>query len=148
MPLSRRGHASPTEWRRGHEVLDKLFAVWSQPTIDLFATKENKVLPIFCSPFPDESAWAVDALSADWDDFSVGLRLPSASHRPQSPPEDPRVERIDLRHSGSSEPVKTLAPDPTGTQCHTTSGAVRRVFPVLIPAPGSSNQSSIRILQP
>ena len=76
MPLSRLGHASPTEWRRGHEALDKLFAVWSQPTIDLFATKENKVLPIFCSPFPDESAWAVDALSAAWDDFQLAYAFP------------------------------------------------------------------------
>ena len=74
--LSRLGHASPTEWRLGHEALDKLFSAWGQPTIDLFATKENKVLPIFCSPYPDESAWAVDALSIAWDDFQLAYAFP------------------------------------------------------------------------
>ncbi|CAC5423084.1 unnamed protein product [Mytilus coruscus] len=36
------------------------------PVIDLFATSMNKKLPVFCSPWPEETAVLVDALSMKW----------------------------------------------------------------------------------
>ncbi|XP_063408899.1 uncharacterized protein LOC134692379 [Mytilus trossulus] len=36
------------------------------PVIDLFATSMNKKLPVFCSPWPEETAVSIDALSMKW----------------------------------------------------------------------------------
>ena len=36
------------------------------PSIDLFATAQNKKLPVYCCPFPDINAFQVDALSISW----------------------------------------------------------------------------------
>ena len=36
------------------------------PQVDPFATRLNRQLPLFVSPYPDKSAWAVDALALDW----------------------------------------------------------------------------------
>ena len=55
-----------TEWSLHQEVADMLFQRFQHPNIDLFATQENKKLPIFCSPYPDQAAWASDALSVSW----------------------------------------------------------------------------------
>jgi hypothetical protein len=37
------------------------------PSIDLFATRANSQLPVFCSPYPDPLAWTCDALSVSWE---------------------------------------------------------------------------------
>lgn len=55
-----------TEWSLKQELVNQIFLRFSTPNIDLFATRENKKLPVFCSPFPDQLAWAVDALSVPW----------------------------------------------------------------------------------
>ena len=68
--LSRLSQPSPTEWRLQTETLNKLFYAFGTPLIDMFATAENKVTPIFVSPYPDDRAWAVDALSLSWDDLA------------------------------------------------------------------------------
>ena len=44
----------------------------------MFATANNKVAPIFVSPYPDETAWAVDALSISWDDLGLVYAFPPA----------------------------------------------------------------------
>ena len=36
-------------------------------TVDLFATRANSQLPVFCSPYPDPLAWTCDALSVSWE---------------------------------------------------------------------------------
>ena len=51
-----------TVWSVHQEVADMLFQRLRHPNIDLFVIRENKKLPIFCSPYPDH-AWASDALS-------------------------------------------------------------------------------------
>jgi hypothetical protein len=38
------------------------FTQFSIPSMDLFATRENRKLQVFCSPFPDQSAWAVSLI--------------------------------------------------------------------------------------
>ena len=39
--------------------------------VDLFATRFNHRLPKFVSPVPDQSAWAVDALSLSWENLDA-----------------------------------------------------------------------------
>ena len=64
--LSRRMHFSPTEWEIPQEVTHTIFLHWGRPLVDLFATFENRKLPVFVAPTPDLRAMAVDALSFSW----------------------------------------------------------------------------------
>ena len=47
--------------------LQRLISLFLGISVDLFTTFENKRLPSFVSPFPDERALAVDALSLSWE---------------------------------------------------------------------------------
>ena len=38
-----------TEWSLNKTVVSKIFSLWGYPLIDLFATKDNKQTPLFCS---------------------------------------------------------------------------------------------------
>jgi len=69
--LSRQGQIIPTEWTLRLPVLTPLWSLWGQPEIDLFATQFNARLPRYVSPVPDSQAWAIDALSLDWDNLSA-----------------------------------------------------------------------------
>ena len=82
--LSRLHQPSPTEWRLQTEILNKLFYAFGTPLIDMFATAENKVTPIFVSPYPDDRAWAVDALSLSWDDLGLVYAFPPAPIVPKT----------------------------------------------------------------
>ena len=65
--LSRGGsRAKTTEWSLCQEIVKIIFDIFTTPNIDLFATKENRKLQTYCSPFPDPLAWATDALSVNW----------------------------------------------------------------------------------
>ncbi|XP_052680299.1 uncharacterized protein LOC128161099 [Crassostrea angulata] len=63
-----RGRQIPkmTEWSLNQEIVRQIFRVFPTPNIDLFATRENRKLAVFCSPFPDPLAWECDALAVDW----------------------------------------------------------------------------------
>lgn len=67
--LSRRIMAQ-TEWSLKQSVANQLFHRLGEPQIDLFATAENKKLPVFCSWRPDSQAYHVDAMTMSW----VGLQ--------------------------------------------------------------------------
>ena len=82
--LSRLSQPSPTEWRLQQVTLNRLFYVFGTPLIDMFATAENKVTPIFVSPYPDNRAWAVDALSLSWDDLGLIYAFPPAPIVPKT----------------------------------------------------------------
>ena len=82
--LSRLSQPSPTEWRLQQVTLNRLFYVFGTPLIDMFATAENKVTPIFVSPYPDDRAWAVDALSLSWDDLGLIYAFPPAPIVPKT----------------------------------------------------------------
>ena len=82
--LSRLNQPSPTEWRLPTETLNRLFCAFGTPLIDMFATAENKVTPVFVSPYPDDRAWAVDALSLSWDDLGLVYAFPPAPIVPKT----------------------------------------------------------------
>ena len=65
--LSRKGQAMSTEWSIHPSVIEAIKLTWGTPLIDLFATAENFKFPVYVSPCPDSRAWAVDALSLNWD---------------------------------------------------------------------------------
>ena len=64
--LSRNRVVRPTEWTLPQGVVNQVFCHWETPMMDLFATFQNRKLPIFVSPVPDPRAMAVDALSISW----------------------------------------------------------------------------------
>jgi hypothetical protein len=45
------------EWSLKQEIVNQIFLQFSTLTIDLFATRENKKLPVFCSPFFGSFSW-------------------------------------------------------------------------------------------
>jgi hypothetical protein len=65
--LSRSGKIISTEWTLHQEIFRQICSFWGIPQIDLFATRFNNRLPTFISPYPDERAAGVDALSLDWN---------------------------------------------------------------------------------
>ncbi|XP_045202243.2 uncharacterized protein LOC123555716 [Mercenaria mercenaria] len=58
-----------TEWSLNKTVVKSLFQMWSEPTIDLFATAENRQCPVFCSWINHPKALAQDALSISWENM-------------------------------------------------------------------------------
>ena len=82
--LSRRNSPSQTEWRLPQETLLNLFSVCGNPLMDMFATAENRVTPIYISPYPDDRAWAVDALSISWDGLGLVYVFPPAPIVPKT----------------------------------------------------------------
>lgn len=64
--LSRGEVVRMTEWSLNNTVVNLLFQQMGAPCIDLFATAENKKLPVYCSPFSDMKAFQVDALAISW----------------------------------------------------------------------------------
>ncbi|KAK7115603.1 hypothetical protein V1264_001441 [Littorina saxatilis] len=64
--LSRSSKIVHTEWTITHQALLRLWAQAEKPSIDLFATRYSRSLPMFVSPFPDPEAWEVNALEISW----------------------------------------------------------------------------------
>jgi ribonuclease HI len=64
--LSRRHQVIHTEWSLAPSVARRIWKLWGQPHLDLFATRDNAKLPLFVSPFLDDAAWGTDALSLSW----------------------------------------------------------------------------------
>ena len=62
-----RVRVQPTEWQMHKVVVQTLFQIRGTPLIDLFAPKENKQTPVFCSWIPHQDALAIDALSISWE---------------------------------------------------------------------------------
>jgi hypothetical protein len=73
--LSRSGQLLSTEWTLHQSVVNRLFQLWGQPHMDLFATRFTARHPLFVAPYPDERAVAVDALAMNWD-LLVGYAYP------------------------------------------------------------------------
>lgn len=62
-----RNKIQPTEWTLNNQIVQSVFAMWGEPTIDLFASVHNHKRPVFCAWIPHPSALAVDALSISWE---------------------------------------------------------------------------------
>ena len=63
---SRGSKIKNTEWTLKKSVVQTIFQMWEIPHVDLFATRLNHQIQTFVSPFPDELALTVDALSISW----------------------------------------------------------------------------------
>ena len=67
-----------TEWALDKETFQWLSSEVGPFQVDLFATRFNAHLPVFVSPFPDDLASGVNALSLHWDEWgSLYLFPPS-----------------------------------------------------------------------
>jgi hypothetical protein len=55
-----------TEWELNDYVVQQLFHIWTEPSVDLFATVKNKKLKRFCSLAPHPQAEYQDALQMSW----------------------------------------------------------------------------------
>ncbi|WP_411025337.1 hypothetical protein, partial [Salmonella sp. s55004] len=64
-----RGWASHGEWALAQPWADLLFSRLGRPHIDLFATFQNRKLPVFCARTFHPQAWEMDALSFPWDNI-------------------------------------------------------------------------------
>ncbi|KAL8583503.1 hypothetical protein ACOMHN_056313 [Nucella lapillus] len=73
--LSRSHMILPSEWTLVHSALEPVWEVWFKPQVDLFATRFNHRLPLYVSPVPDPTAWAIDALSIPWSNL-LGYAFP------------------------------------------------------------------------
>ena len=76
--MSRPGQVLPTEWTLHQEICGRLWRLWGQPSVDLFATGLNFRLQAFVSPFPDPLAVAVDAFLFDWSHLELYAFPPTA----------------------------------------------------------------------
>lgn len=54
------------EWMFSKSVFNRIMSKWKQPEIDLFATRLNKQIDIYCSWHPDPDARYVNAFSFSW----------------------------------------------------------------------------------
>ena len=61
-----RENRKDTEWKLDKEIFQKIVSHWSQPSIDLFASRLNYQVEPFISWKPDPEAMAVDAFSLNW----------------------------------------------------------------------------------
>jgi hypothetical protein len=74
--LSRPGKAVSTEWHLDPHVFKQITRQTWLPMVDLFATRWNTQLPQFISPFPDQRALEMDALSLDWETVDLPYLFP------------------------------------------------------------------------
>lgn len=65
--LSRPNKPIQTEWSLKPSIAQRLFKQMGYPSVDLFATRLNNKLPLYVSPVPDTRAFAIDAMSLDWN---------------------------------------------------------------------------------
>ena len=59
------------EWSVPDKIFHKICQKWGTPEIDLFASRLNHRVPLYCSWKPDPHAHAIDAFSIDWTDFNL-----------------------------------------------------------------------------
>ena len=67
--LSRSHQVIQTEWSLHPQIFKDITKIWGTPQIDLFATHMNKKLPLYVSPFQDQMAWKVDAMTISWENL-------------------------------------------------------------------------------
>ena len=59
-----------TEWMLNKELFQKIISVYTEPVVDLFASRINNQLSNYVSWHPDPNACAVDAFTCEWNSFS------------------------------------------------------------------------------
>ena len=88
----------PTEWALAPQVAEAAFCRLGQPLIDLFTSKANKQLPIYCTRVHDLEAYAVDALLISWEGMT-GYTFPPIPLNPQGTGEDRTIPMHDHSHN-------------------------------------------------
>ncbi len=77
--LSWKGQILPTEWILNPEIFKQIQSWFPTIQVNLFANCLNHELPtIYVSPFPDNEAWGVDALSFQWETLTAYAYLPTS----------------------------------------------------------------------
>ena len=66
-----RTEVCPTEWTLSDAAFRWINGMFPDMTCDAFATRYNRKLPRFFSPFPDSEAAQIDALSCRWSDLDM-----------------------------------------------------------------------------
>lgn len=61
-----RNFSSSVEWELSRNVFDAIVSEWGQPDIDLFASRHNVKLKVYCSWLPDSYCTKVDAFFFPW----------------------------------------------------------------------------------
>lgn len=67
------------EWELKNEVFEKICCIWKKPDVDLFASRLNNKLPVYCSWRPDPGASYIDAFTTDWGKFDYSYIFPPFS---------------------------------------------------------------------
>ncbi|KAG8550432.1 hypothetical protein GDO81_025882 [Engystomops pustulosus] len=70
------------EWSLNRNVFSKITKLWGQPETDLFATRKNRQVRLFCSLDPRDQPLSLDAFSIRWD-FSLSYAFPPLSVLPR-----------------------------------------------------------------
>ena len=65
-----RNFSDSTEWMVKKDIFQRLCSQFFQPDIDLFASRLNRQLEVFCSWFPEPGAIHYDALSMSWQNYT------------------------------------------------------------------------------
>ena len=73
--LSRLDKHLNTEWSFDQTVANCIFQMLRFPSVDLFATRFNHKLPLYVSPVPDNQAFAIQALSINWNNLHANVLL-------------------------------------------------------------------------
>ncbi len=76
--LSRKGQMLPTQWILNPEIFKQIQSRFPTIKVDLFANCLNHQLPIYVSPFSDDQAWGLDALSFQWETLMAYAYLPTS----------------------------------------------------------------------
>ncbi|CAJ0938537.1 unnamed protein product [Ranitomeya imitator] len=63
------------EWSLNEDIFNLIVCRWGQPVVDLFATRNNRKVKLFCSLNPRENPLAVDAFLIKWD-FPLAYAFP------------------------------------------------------------------------
>ena len=69
--LGRRDQVIGTEWSLHPQVVRALLRVWGSSSLDLFATRLNTKLPLYCSLIPDPQAVFEDVFRHPWDNLDT-----------------------------------------------------------------------------
>ena len=64
-----RGNFLPSEWSLLPSVFQRIIRGRTPPSVDLFASSLNHLLPRYCTKAADPNAWALDAFSVPWSGF-------------------------------------------------------------------------------
>ena len=67
------------EWQISEQIFKAITTKWGEPSIDLFATRTNCKIDVFCSWRKDPMAAFIDAFSLDWSKFALLYMFPPFS---------------------------------------------------------------------